>query len=78
MNTSNPLFLRALQKEVLTTPPIWFMRQAGRYMPEYRKVRKNFKIAILLMKMLDFEAWKGFIIKEDWSQEGFGSIINGI
>ena len=43
MTNSNPLFLRALNKEGLKTPPIWYMRQAGRYMPEYRAVRKNFK-----------------------------------
>ena len=43
MNDPNALFLRALRKEKLNTPPIWYMRQAGRYMPEYRKVRKKFK-----------------------------------
>ena len=37
------IFLKALNKEKLSTPPIWYMRQAGRYMPEYRAVRKNFK-----------------------------------
>ena len=37
------IFLRALRKENLPIPPIWYMRQAGRYMPEYRAVRKNFK-----------------------------------
>ena len=43
MNNSDSLFLRALNKEKLPTPPVWYMRQAGRYMPEYRKVRKSFK-----------------------------------
>ena len=43
MSDPNALFLRALRKEKLNTPPIWYMRQAGRYMPEYRKVRKKFK-----------------------------------
>lgn len=36
--TNKPL-LRALQGHVLEYPPVWFMRQAGRYLPEYRAVR---------------------------------------
>ena len=43
MNNPDPLFLRALNRNKLSTPPVWYMRQAGRYMPEYRKVRKKFK-----------------------------------
>ena len=43
MNLSQPIFLKALNKEILDTPPIWYMRQAGRYMPEYQAVRKKYK-----------------------------------
>lgn len=35
------LLLRALAGETLPTPPIWMMRQAGRYLPEYRATREQ-------------------------------------
>lgn len=37
--SEKPAFLRALSGEKLSVPPIWLMRQAGRYLPEYREVR---------------------------------------
>src|SRR5580698_4634695 len=36
----NPL-LRALAGESNASPPIWLMRQAGRYLPEYRAIREK-------------------------------------
>ena len=41
MQLTEKLVLRALQGEVLPSPPIWLMRQAGRYLPEYRAVREK-------------------------------------
>ena len=37
--TSQKTILRALAGQTLPTPPIWMMRQAGRYLPEYRATR---------------------------------------
>ena len=38
----NDLLLRALRGEQLSRPPVWMMRQAGRYLPEYLALKAKY------------------------------------
>jgi uroporphyrinogen decarboxylase len=46
--TENSRFLRACRREAVDATPIWLMRQAGRYMPEYRKLREKHSLLELI------------------------------
>lgn len=38
----NDLILRTLRKEKVERPPVWMMRQAGRYLPDYLKLKEKY------------------------------------
>jgi uroporphyrinogen decarboxylase len=50
MSAPNSLFIRAAKAEATERTPVWFMRQAGRYMPEYRAVRKQYSLIEICKK----------------------------
>lgn len=38
----NDLFLKALKGETVSRPPVWMMRQAGRYLPDFMKLKEKY------------------------------------
>src|SRR5579871_3917860 len=56
MDSAGKPLLRALRGEQVWPPPIWLMRQAGRYLPEYRAMRARVKDFLALCTSPDLAA----------------------
>jgi len=50
MSAPDSIFVRACKSQPVERTPVWFMRQAGRYMPEYRAVRKQHSLLEICRK----------------------------
>ncbi len=50
MSAPDSLFVKACRAQRTERPPVWFMRQAGRYMAEYRAVRKQYSLIEICKK----------------------------
>src|SRR5690242_21236552 len=50
MSAPNSNFVRACKSLPVDRTPVWFMRQAGRYMAEYRAVRKQYSLLEICKK----------------------------
>lgn len=50
MSAPDSIFVRACKSQPTERTPVWFMRQAGRYMPEYRAVRKEHSLLEICKK----------------------------
>jgi len=50
MSAPDSIFVRACKSQPVERTPVWFMRQAGRYMAEYRAVRKEYTLLEICKK----------------------------
>src|SRR5580700_2480305 len=50
MSAPESRFVKACKLQPVDRTPVWFMRQAGRYMPEYRALRKQYSLIEICKK----------------------------
>src|SRR5271166_1008479 len=50
MSAPHSLFIRTAKAQPTERTPVWFMRQAGRYMAEYRAIRKHYSLIEICKK----------------------------
>src|SRR4051794_20754066 len=50
MSAPDSIFVKACRREPVPRTPVWLMRQAGRYMAEYRAVRKHYSLLEICKK----------------------------
>src|SRR5213078_4017466 len=50
MSAPQSRFVKTCKAQPVDRTPVWFMRQAGRYMPEYRAVRKQYSLIEICKK----------------------------
>src|ERR1700693_486936 len=50
MSAPESRFVKACKAQPVDRTPVWFMRQAGRYMPEYRAIRKQYSLIEICKK----------------------------
>ena len=66
----NDTFLRALRRQPTPYTPVWLMRQAGRYLPEYNKTRARAGSFMALAQNPEF-----LVINGDFVDRGFANDI---
>ena len=53
IDVTDSLLIKALKREPISRTPVWLMRQARRYLPEYRQVRAQAGDFLSLYKIAD-------------------------